>query len=85
MISISMARGTVAGLQITVISLNGVLTLIQVQYRLNKLTDIFRFSNDYHLGLGVNWLGDRLGAGDRSRLCSKIILFLRFKFTFAQF
>ena len=60
MISISIARGPVAGLQITVISLNGALTLIQAQYRLNNLTDIFRFSNDYHLGLGVNRLGGKL-------------------------
>ena len=59
MISISMARGPVAGLQITVISLNGGLTLIQAQYRSNNLTDIFRFANDYHLGMGVNRLGSK--------------------------
>lgn len=59
MISISMARGPVAGLQITVISLNGALTLIQAQYRLNNLTDIFRFSNDYHPGMGVNRHGSK--------------------------
>ena len=59
MISISMARGPVAGLQITVISLNSALTLIQAQYRLNNLTEIFRFSNDYHLGMGVNRLGSK--------------------------
>lgn len=63
MISISMARGPVAGLQITVISLNGALTLIQAQYRLNNLTDIFRFANDYHLGMGVNRLGSKLAWG----------------------
>ena len=85
MVSISMARGPVAGLQITVISLNGALTFIQAQYRLNNLNGTFRFSNDYHMGMGINRLGDRLGAGDRSRFCSKIILFLRFKFTFALF
>lgn len=63
MISISIARGPVAGLQITVISLNGALTLIQAQYRLNNLTDIFRFSNDYHLGMGVNQLERKLAWG----------------------
>lgn len=63
MISISIARGPVAGLQITVISLNGALTLIQAQYRLNNLTDTFRFSNDYHLGMGVNRLGSKSAWG----------------------
>jgi len=63
MISISIARGPVAGLQIIVISLNDALTLIQAQYRLNNLTDIFRFSNDYHLGMGVNRHGSKSAWG----------------------